>query len=72
MRFRAYLLAPQQWNRYAYVTNNPLKYADPSGERIEIFGNDQERNAALARLQAVVGPEGAGLLYVKRRMATIM
>ena len=22
---------PQAWNRYAYVTNNPLKYVDPSG-----------------------------------------
>jgi RHS repeat-associated protein len=23
---------PQRWNRYAYVTNNPLKYLDPNGE----------------------------------------
>src|SRR5207253_5966080 len=22
---------PQMWNRYAYVTNNPLKYIDPNG-----------------------------------------
>ncbi len=25
------LRAPQSWNKYAYVLNNPLKYVDPSG-----------------------------------------
>lgn len=25
------LLDPQQWNRYTYVTNNPLRYVDPDG-----------------------------------------
>jgi RHS repeat-associated protein len=24
---------PQSWNRYSYVMNNPMKYADPSGEK---------------------------------------
>ncbi len=27
---------PQTWNAYAYARNNPLKYADPSGEGVEI------------------------------------
>lgn len=30
--FRRYLGQPQNWNRYVYALNNPLKYIDPSGE----------------------------------------
>jgi RHS repeat-associated protein len=28
---QAFLSDPQQWNRYSYVTNNPLRYTDPDG-----------------------------------------
>lgn len=30
-------VAPQTWNRYAYVTNAPLKYLDPTGAVLEAF-----------------------------------
>jgi RHS repeat-associated protein len=29
---------PQQWNRYTYVRNNPLRYVDPDGRAIETPG----------------------------------
>jgi RHS repeat-associated protein len=38
---------PQRWNRYAYVTNNPLKYVDPDGRELKwatsLSTSDRER-----------------------------
>ena len=31
---------PQTLNRYSYVTNNPLKYADPSGHLVQFAGQN--------------------------------
>lgn len=36
-RESALLEAPQSWNRFAYVLNNPLKLVDPDGEKATIF-----------------------------------
>ena len=62
----AYLSSPQQWNRFAYVVNNPLKHIDPDGERIEIFGTEAERKQAFDRIKAVVGARGATMLEVRQ------
>jgi RHS repeat-associated protein len=31
---------PLDWDRYAYVYNNPLIYTDPSGHKLDPFGDD--------------------------------
>jgi RHS repeat-associated protein len=59
-----YLSMPQQWNRYSYVVNNPLKYIDPTGELLELTGSEEERKKAFEHIKNLVGPEGASLLYV--------
>jgi RHS repeat-associated protein len=40
----AFLTTPQKWNRYAYVTNNPLRYSDPDGlEQYDRSVNKEEQ-----------------------------
>jgi RHS repeat-associated protein len=47
---------PQTWNRYAYVSNNPLVYADPSGLSRQPGGrNISNWNGAMATEQATDG-----------------
>jgi len=35
-QFHTYLGQPQNWNRYVYALNNPLKYFDPNGENVYV------------------------------------
>ena len=43
--FNEYLGQPQNWNRYVYVWNNPLRYIDPFGEKVYVvtytYGNSE-------------------------------
>jgi RHS repeat-associated protein len=41
---------PQRWNRYVYTANNPIKFVDPSGERIQLMGTKQQREDEMAAL----------------------
>ena len=60
-----YISRPQQWNQYVYAVNNPLKYTDPSGEKVDLTGETaKERVAALQRLRNILGEERFKLVTV--------
>jgi len=62
VQFFNYLAHPQNWNRYGYVTNNPLKYIDPTGEDLWLTGSDEERKQELERIKQLVGKDAARYL----------
>jgi RHS repeat-associated protein len=47
---------PQSWNLYTYVRNNPLRYVDPTGEKIYVGDlSDQDEQELLKRVNATYG-----------------
>jgi uncharacterized protein RhaS with RHS repeats len=60
------LADPQQWNMYAYGRDNPLRFVDPTGRRVELVGDKEEREKQLAALKNGVGAQAAGYLTVKK------
>jgi RHS repeat-associated protein len=58
---------PQSWNAYAYARNNPLKYIDPTGEKIELWGNNPSliSDALNSIKAALVGSPAASMLTVQ-------
>ena len=45
---------PQQFNLYSYVRNNPLRFVDPTGERLTISGNLEE---VIRQLREILGTD---------------
>jgi len=41
---------PQQFNRYAYARNNPLRFLDPTGERLQLSGDVNEAQKELCEM----------------------
>jgi RHS repeat-associated protein len=68
------LREPQRWNRYAYVTNNPMKYADPDGRDKTIYflgGLNHQITAyeEVSELQDFVQSEAGYSLNVRSQMS---
>ncbi len=62
LKLRKYLIIVQQWNKYAYAINNPLKYIDPSGEETVLKGTKEQQEKALEILKEILGEERFALI----------
>jgi RHS repeat-associated protein len=62
--FQAEMLTdPQRFNLYSYVRNNPLRFVDPTGDAIELVGDEEERKRQIEALKATVGAQAGAYLY---------
>lgn len=52
-QFSNYISMPEQWNKYVYSINNPLKFVDPDGREIRLSSSltEKERSEILYYLQ---------------------
>jgi RHS repeat-associated protein len=58
---------PQSWNLYSYVRNNPLSFVDPTGNSVELLGDEDQRKKELALLQKSLGnDQAASNLYINK------
>jgi RHS repeat-associated protein len=54
---------PQRFNLYGYVRNTPLNLIDPTGEAIELTGDEIQRAKQLEFLRKMVGSEAGAYIY---------
>ena len=57
------LIDPQRFNLYGFVRNTSLTLIDPTGEAIELTGDENERARKLQLLRKTVGNEAGAYLY---------
>jgi RHS repeat-associated protein len=64
--FNEHLGQPQNWNKYVYVWNNPLRYTDPNGEKVYVVtyttgnseGDDEFKRAAKTKKSNIEHSKG--------------